>query len=304
MLWMKGAQDALSLPKAARVVARSPAVRRLALNCALLNGVLFLGSIAAFHALLLPALHALVVPPASSPADGPADTPLHWHIVSALVLGVYYLLWVYPLYVISFLFNSIWYDEIALETSRLVGASKTSQKDVNIKQLLRSASDELLRLAINFAFLAQGCVLRLLPVVGPVFHFLMLSWLYSLYCFESIWGLRGWGLHARLLQLERHYAYFLGFGTPFALLCIFFPYFLSYGMFALFFPFFVVVASQATPVRLREDATALPPSLPLFATSTHLASVVVRLAALLSRRLRPPPPHTAPLPPYTRAPAR
>eukprot|EP01047_Picozoa_sp_COSAG01_P044086 COSAG01_NODE_3962_length_5492_cov_71.874281_2_plen_189_part_00 len=40
------------------------------------------------------------------------------------------------------------------------------------------------------------------------------TWLYSLYCFEYRWSLRGWSLQRQLRTVEAHWAFFGGFGTP------------------------------------------------------------------------------------------
>ena len=109
-----------------------------------------------------------------------------------------------------------------------------------------------------------------------------MSWSFSLYAFDYKWALRGWNAAARFDRLERHWAFFLGFGAPctlatvflpsyfircallysrcclllvlsrasvylLAVLCSFLPpsHFLSYGIYALLFPLFVLLAIRS-----------------------------------------------------------
>jgi hypothetical protein len=73
-----------------------------------------------------------------------------------------------------------------------------------------------------------------------------MSWSFSLYAFDYKWALRGWNAAARFDRLERHWAFFLGFGAPCTLATVFLPsYFISYGIYALLFPLFVLLAIRS-----------------------------------------------------------
>ena len=65
---------------------------------------------------------------------------------------------------------------------------------------------------------AQIAVLALVPSVGFTLAMVSNCWLYSLYSFEYTWINAGWTLDQRLEYFETHWAYFLGFGSPFALI--------------------------------------------------------------------------------------
>ena len=88
-------------------------------------------------------------------------------------------------------------------------------------------------------------------------------WLNSLYSFEYTWINAGWTLDQRLEYFETHWAYFLGFGSPFAFIIWLAglpPVFKCAGaahttththsaaLFALCFPWFIVTAVAAKPV--------------------------------------------------------
>lgn len=45
---------------------------------------------------------------------------------------------------------------------------------------------------------------------GPALNFLLLSWLYALYCFDYKWALHSVQLQQRIAYFERHWAFFLG----------------------------------------------------------------------------------------------
>lgn len=154
----------------------------------------------------------------------------------------------YPIYCISFILNTIWYQEIADDAYvQLHGKPSTTP----VTDMIR---DELYRAIIVAFFLLQTVLSYLLPVVGPATSFVHLSWLYSLYCFEYKWSLAGWSLERRLAHLEQNWAYFAGFGSPFTLATFFVPNFVSKGIFALLFPVFLLLAIACDPVSEGNEA--------------------------------------------------
>lgn len=61
------------------------------------------------------------------------------------------------------------------------------------------------------------------------------------------WSLLGWSLEYRLKYFEKHWCYFLGFGSPAVALSVLFPRFLALGVYALAFPVFIILAIIANP---------------------------------------------------------
>ena len=51
---------------------------------------------------------------------------------------------------------------------------------------------------------------RLHTHAGPLLNFVLLSWLYALYCFDYKWSLHGVALQQRIAYFERHWCFFLG----------------------------------------------------------------------------------------------
>jgi hypothetical protein len=109
-------------------------------------------------------------------------------------------------------------------------------------------SDEVYRLLLVSAYMVQMTLVSFVPFgIGNFLVILHLCWMYSLYSFEYKWSLLGWSLEYRLKYFEKHWAYFLGFGLPAVCLSLFFPKFISLGIFAFTFPIFIILAIIAHP---------------------------------------------------------
>ncbi|KAF1332196.1 P53-mediated apoptosis protein ei24/pig8, partial [Globisporangium splendens] len=175
--------------------------------------------------------------------------------VDGFVFLLYQVLWMYPIYCISFILNTIWYQEIADDAYlQLHGKPNPTPVADMIRYgrvaepYMRAAMLDMLDMLFSLAFfLLQTVLSYLIPVIGPVTSFIHLSWLYSLYCFEYKWSLAGWSLEKRLGHLEQNWAYFAGFGSPFTLATFFVPNFVSKGIFALLFPVNLRVLFLAYP---------------------------------------------------------
>lgn len=75
-------------------------------------------------------------------------------------------------------------------------------------------ADTLFSLLVQTLFLIQSMAVNLLPFpYVSIICNIHLSLLYSLYSFEYKWCNMGWTLHKRLTYIEKHWPYFLGFGT-------------------------------------------------------------------------------------------
>jgi len=193
--------------------------------------------------------------------------------INILFLYGYQLLWVYPLYAISFLLSAIWYQDIADHSFVTHGSTSDGKgapaapAGLTFQRWVATMSDELYRLLLVTAFMAWITLLSFIPIVGNPLLIVNLCWLYSLYSFEYKWSLLGWSLEYRLKYLERHWCYFLGFGLPAVILSLVFPRFISLGIFALAFPIFIILAIIAHPVshatklrKLLQESGSMPPS--------------------------------------------
>ena len=99
------------------------------------------------------------------------------------------LLWIYPLYAISFILNAIWYQDIAdhaFITHGGTGAANAAKSGVTFQKWVATMSDEVYRLLLVTAFMLQITAVSFIPIVGNALVVVHLCWLYSLYSFESV----------------------------------------------------------------------------------------------------------------------
>uniref|UniRef100_A0A0A9CMV3 Uncharacterized protein n=1 Tax=Arundo donax TaxID=35708 RepID=A0A0A9CMV3_ARUDO len=74
-------------------------------------------------------------------------------------------------------------------------------------------------------------------------NFLLLSLMYSYYCFEYKWNFFALSLNKRLDFFESNWAFFAGFGGPCVLPIFFLSPLTSYGVMAILYPLFVLTAA-------------------------------------------------------------
>lgn len=243
-------------------------------QCCALNGGVFLTSILVFHWLLLPGLRALL-------RLAHADAAWTW-TRPALSL-MFEAVWVLPLFALSKVVNSLWFQDIADWSYRYSSGTGARARSQPLQSLSRLVADSLASLLVQALFLAQAQLVGLLPlvVVADALALLHAALLYSLYAFEYKWCHMGWELHRRLAYIERHWPYFLGFGLPLALLTHApHSWVVSGCVFSVLFPLFIISGNEAAPVT---DTTVM---------SLRLFSPVVALSnALFTRTVRPSTPH-------------
>ncbi|KAG9402621.1 Etoposide induced 2.4 mRNA [Aphanomyces cochlioides] len=271
----QGIQDSISLHRILLLYIQSHIVRNRTVKCVLVNGIIFLGSIFFFDYVVIPIIHllGLALKTDETPQDGFRD-----HI-DMLVFIIYQGLWMYPIYCVSFILNTIWYQELADEAYL---QTHGTARPAPVKDMI---IDEVYRAILVYCFLLQTMLSYLIPIVGPFLSFVQMSWLYALYCFEYKWSLHGWSIDKRLVFMEKHWTYFAGFGCPFTLATYFAPNFVSKGIFALLFPLFLLLATVCDPSAERETT-----KLPLFAPSRWLTlQLVRRISSLTGIKQRPQP---------------
>eukprot|EP01137_Pigoraptor_chileana_P006425 Opistho-2@50809 len=285
--WAAGCLDALAWPSSFAVIYGSKRIRTNAVKCVVLNGLIFLGSLYFFNNAIKPLLLFILSITGSRPA---ASTDTASVVVDYILGGTYYVLWVYPIYCLSFLLNSIWYQEIAdaaylLQIGRPVAAGNKNESV--LRSISARVADEIFRMGLQLVFVLQMGLIKAIPGIGPPVAFVFMSWLYALYCFEYKWINKGWSLERRLDYFERHWAYLCGFGVPFACGTFFFPHLVDAGAFALLFPSYIIMANSASP---RPDSTedaagrrTSPERLPIFKQAKWLNTLLLRVIPRLKR---------------------
>nr|CAD7601623.1 unnamed protein product [Timema genevievae] len=189
-----------------------PKVMKRTLQCCALNGGVFGLSILIFEQVLLPTLRYLLL---FLFGDSPSTGKSVWGWLSLCLSCTFGVFWVLPLFLLSKIVNSLWFQDIADSAYRYSRGRP---------QLLSSVSkliaDTLFSILVQALFLVQGLVVSMLPIVllSDLLSLLHMCMLYSLYAFEYKWFNMGWELHRRLMFIENNWPYFFGFGLPLAVL--------------------------------------------------------------------------------------
>lgn len=240
--FVTGVADSLSVHSSAIFFLTSRKVRMRSLSCLALNGLIFVGSLQVHDLVVAPLLAALL---RAEEGDEAAALLGGWLAEALAVLQL--VLWTLPIYVISFGFNMVWYQDIA-DNAFLIRGGRPDRPPVTWQRLLSSFAQVLYRLLLSAAFLVQAYLCYLVPVVGRYVAALHFSWVYALQAFDYKWALEGWPVEKALTYFERRWAYMAGFGFPCALITVAFPPFVSYGVYAFVFPVFIILAIIARPV--------------------------------------------------------
>lgn len=250
-VWLFGVRDALMMHRCFFFLARSEVIRLRTFQCFILNGVIFLGSILLFTCAIEPALSML----RRLVQD---DEAWATNFIGTSVSVLYKVLWIYPIYCISFVLNTVMYQEVA-DSSLALRQQKPSKATPPLERLINEA----FRALLNLVYIIEMNLLYYIPIIGPPLFFLHSCWLASIYCFEYRWVHLRWTSNARVDYVERHWLYFAGFGFPMSFVSFLCPRFIDAGVFALLFPLCILTATTAEPRALQKAPVSLR-RLPIF----------------------------------------
>ncbi|XP_024526006.1 protein EI24 homolog isoform X2 [Selaginella moellendorffii] len=284
MLWLAGCMDACRFDRAFLICRRSGVVRKKTGQC-FLNGLLVLGSVLVLQKAIIPALSWLLDFEAHVDDGSARPVPK----LQSFLIALYYVLWLYPIYVISFVINCIHSNEIAQHVFHEVKktmneptsrpSTGTSSTAAAFDSFTRGIGENLYSVIVIGAFFAEAFVASFIPYVGQLLYFVLLSWLYAYYCFEYKWGLAQWSLERRLVFFETNWAFFSGFGSPCVLATFFFSPLVSTGVTAILYPLFVLIATASDPeksiARVKRDSSLFP-RLPIFYLANSCSLPIVR----------------------------
>lgn len=228
--------------KQSKVKQESKVLTRVLQSC-ILNGFIFLLSILIFEYALLPAVKYLVI---LVFGHNPGVAHNVWGWMQPFLSMTFRMIWVLPLFLLSKLVNSLWFQDIADSAYRHRRGRPQFMSSVS-----KIIADSLFSLLVQALFLVQSMLVSMLPItyVGELLCLIHMCLLYSLYSFEYKWFNMGWELHKRLTFIETNWPYFLGFGLPLAVLTqIPQSYIISGCVFSIFFPVFILSGNEATPV--------------------------------------------------------
>lgn len=248
--------------------ADEPRVLQRIFQCCLLNGGVFGLSILVFHYALLPSVYLLIR--LLFGGDQHSAVGLIWSWLYPLLSYTFEALWVLPLFLLSKVVNSLWFQDIANQ-AYLEIRGRAPQL---LPSLSRVLADTLFSVLVQTLFLLQSLLVGMLPLgpLGGLVSVGHLSLLYSLYAFEYTWFNMGWELHKRLSFIEQNWPYFVGFGLPLAVLTSGAPTFFASGCyFSMLFPLFIVSAHEAVP---KTNSSRFP--LQLFSPSIWVSNAIFR----------------------------
>ncbi|XP_022814882.1 etoposide-induced protein 2.4 homolog [Spodoptera litura] len=220
----------------------SKVLTRVLQSC-ILNGFIFLLSILIFEYALLPAVKYLVIVVFG---HNPGVAHNVWAWMQPFLSMTFRMIWVLPLFLLSKLVNSLWFQDIADSAYRHRRGRPQFMSSVS-----KIIADSLFSLLVQALFLVQSMLVNMLPIayIGELLCLVHMCLLYSLYSFEYKWFNMGWELHKRLTFIESNWPYFLGFGLPLAVLTqIPQSYIISGCVFSIFFPVFILSGNEASPV--------------------------------------------------------
>lgn len=224
--------------KEIKTVKQTSIIERILLCCAL-NGGVFMLSIFLFDVFFLQTLHFVT----QFIFDGSETHSIVWSWISSILSWTFNALWILPLFVLSKIINSLWFQDIADAAYK-----RTRGRPQLIPSFGRIIADILFSLLLQSLFLIQGMLASFLPIpaIGNIISMLHMCLLYSLYAFEYKWFNMGWEVNKRLAFIECNWPYFAGFGLPLALLTYMISSFVLSGcVFAILFPLFIIGGNEA-----------------------------------------------------------
>ncbi|GMH43102.1 hypothetical protein BSKO_11024 [Bryopsis sp. KO-2023] len=266
-LWSRGVWHAIQVQRSLYFCVREGEIFKKCTRSALLNGVVFYGSLLWAERVLNPLVTALV-------SGGMRDVAGERAIgaTTGAILWTYDMFWMFPIYLISFLVSVVWSQdvaELALEVrevdlrnaerkrNRSGDSPSDSQKNpgkthgdlskqpngkTRSPALLDVYFEKLCTMVVLYVFWMEVQVVGCLPVVGPSLELLFTAWLMAFYCFDYAWSINGVALERRIATFENNWAFFWGFGTPLALLINFTSFYTSAMLSGGLFPISVLIA--------------------------------------------------------------
>ena len=227
----RGVIDALSLQRCLILLVKSEKIRVRLVQCLVLNGLIFLGSIFLFNHVLRHALGWALAYILEGDSVSAIQQWIDW---------IYFFFWIAPVYMLCFVLNTLWYQDIASESLRIYpNAAPAVQTSASVTGTI---VELVFRSLFNFFFLIYLALLSRIRWA----YLVNMAWLISYNAFEYKW------IHARttfgekIFAFEKNWIYFLCFGAPLALLATRFPSVVENGFVSLIFPFLLMTASTAS----------------------------------------------------------
>ncbi|CAO3642458.1 unnamed protein product [Cunninghamella blakesleeana] len=153
----------------------------------------------------------------------------------------------YPMYIALLVINGKFYTKVAEKSLQIQNKNESNASAGSVSNAIQSVANTIYTTIFYVNCGVFAALLRTIPVVGTFLSLFMNCLIMAYYCFEYRWIYLGWSLEQRLLYIEQHWAFFLGFGFPITVITFFLSTLRSGALFALFYPSYVIMAFLATP---------------------------------------------------------
>lgn len=182
---------------------------------------------------------------------------------------IFYVTWVIPSFTAALFLNSMWSSQLAnlvCETKYgAAGATASSvsdprQANKQAKQQQYAYIEFMYGTFLIYIFHAMLGLVKLgvsLSIIRLPILYLGYAWLSGFYLFETRLIYKGYTLPQRIEFLQRRWLYFLGYGTPLALIYMIFPYDIVYTLYYLLSDLMVLNTIHLQPKRY-EKLVSLP----------------------------------------------
>lgn len=182
------------------------------------------------------------------------------------------ILFVVPTFIVLRCLSTLWFADVANAALRYRGLSSNK-----LPLFSRAASDFLHAIIVELVFLGQVMAIYSIniTIISPLFGFVCMCLLNSLYSFDYIWMARGFSMTNRLLFIERRWPYHLGFGSLLTVVTSFSSSFVINGLiFGALFPFFIVSSFLANSTKATSDHIVDIPPMPFYSFALFLTNKI------------------------------
>lgn len=272
LLWFSGLCDAFNWKQVVTYLRLDRKMRKYFLKMLQRNGLLWVATLAS--TLALGFLRSVAF------AD-PLHTGLWWLLLAVLHVAIYAAIGI--AFTVLLVENQQLQGKItSLSISRPISATAASPpkktRDLPRKNNIAAGFDTIVDMLI-FSALVQVLVVVsslavFIPFIGTPISLFHLALVYSLFVFDT--RLSDLDSTSKSDVFSRHWAYFLGFGTPIAVSISFVSFFASTANLAILIPCYVLMAHRASPVRQPSGSTLLPEKLDTFTAILWLKDAINR----------------------------
>jgi etoposide-induced 2.4 mRNA len=246
------------------------------INCIILNGFLFIGSMILYIYVLGNLIDYLA--------------PRMAIISYFLVIGkyFYYLLWLIPVFILCNIITTFWTDEIYFESLEIIENNKNIK--VEGQDFITIISNQIERLLIVACFAIFIAMINFFSFVPGLFvlKYVTMSILNSVYVFEYILLQKYIRNYKSIMYfIENKFFYFLGFGMILTVMInIIDSVTINSSIFLIAFPFFLIASIKVNHIRFDEYREINKNSLIFFYLIEKIYKIGIKMLSFLFEKLR------------------